>query len=132
MPVYIAVGDFNGDGIPDFATAGYSSNNLTVLLGNGSGGFSAAPGSPFTVGTTPTSVVVGDFNGDGIQDLVTANHASSNLTVLLGNGAGGFTAAPGSPVAISSPIGNGSIFMAVGDFNGRRNLVDLGGQRCRR
>jgi len=73
-----------------------------VLLGNGSGGFTAAAGSPFAAGTFPISVVVGDFNGDGIQDLATANQGSGNVTVLLGNGSGGFTAANGSPLAVGA------------------------------
>ena len=58
------------------------SNNLTVLLGNGSGGFTEAEGSPIA----GASAVVGDFNGDGIQDLVA--HSGNNVTVLLGNGSG--------------------------------------------
>ncbi len=113
-PYSVAVGDFNGDGNPDLAVANVNSNNVTVLLGNGSGGFTPAPGNPFAAGTLPRSVVVGDFNGDGIQDLATANRTSNNVTVLLGNGSGGFTAAPGSPFA----TGNVPDSVVVGDFNG--------------
>ena len=47
--------------------------------------------------TVPYAIAVGDFNGDGIQDLATVDNYSNNVTVLLGNGSGGFTAAPGSP-----------------------------------
>jgi len=123
-PYSVVVGDFNGDGIQDLATANFSSNNVTVLLGNGAGGFTAAPGSPFAVGTSPYSVAVGDFNGDGIQDLATANSASNNVTVLLGNGAGGFTPAAGSPFA----AGASPYSVAVGDFNsdGIQDLVTAG------
>ncbi len=110
----VAVGDFNGDGIQDLASANFGNNNVTVLLGNGTGGFSAAPGSPFAVGTAPFSVAVGDFNGDGIPDLAAANATSNNVTVLLGNGAGGFNAAAGSPFA----VGTNPRSLAVGDFNG--------------
>ena len=54
------------------------------LPGNGSGGFAEeASGSPFAVGVAPQIVVVGDFNGDGIQDLATSNQLD-DLTVLLG------------------------------------------------
>ena len=113
-PVSVAKADFNGDGIPDLAIANINGNNVTVLLGNGSGGFTAALGSPFTVGTNPYSVAVGDFNGDGFPDLATANQGSNNVTVLLGNGLGGFTAALGSPIA----AGSYPISVAVGDFNG--------------
>jgi len=115
-PYSLVVGDFNRDGIQDLATANQNTNNVTVLLGNGSGAFTAAPGSPFAVGTGPNSVVVGDFNGDGIQDLATANYGSNNVTVLLGNGSGGFAAASDSPLAVGS--GTGPYSVAVGDFNG--------------
>jgi hypothetical protein len=110
----VAEGDFNGDGKLDLAIVNAASNTVTVLLGNGTGGFTAAPGSPFPVGTGPQFVVVGDFNEDGKPDLAIANSFGNNVTVLLGNGAGGFTAAPGSPF----PAGAVPSSLAVGDFNG--------------
>jgi uncharacterized protein (TIGR03437 family) len=119
-PRSVAVADINGDGKPDLVAANFNGNNITVLLGNGSGGFTAAPGSPFVVGTNPQSVAAADFNGDGKPDLVTANLNGNNITVLLGNGSGGFTAAPGSPFA----VGISPIFVAVGDFN-RDGKLDI-------
>jgi hypothetical protein len=113
-PYALAVGDFNGDGFQDLATANLVDDTVTVLLGDGKAGFSPAPGSPFAVGTSPSSVVVADFNGDGIPDLVTANYRSNNVTVLLGNGSGGFAPAPGSPFA----VGTAPQSVAVADFNG--------------
>jgi len=47
----------------------------------------------FDVGINPACVAVGDFNGDGVQDLVVANHNLDNVSVLLGNGDGSFQAA---------------------------------------
>jgi hypothetical protein len=88
------VGDFNGDGIQDLAVANGNSSNVTVLLGNGLGGFTAMTGNPLAVGTAPgnplqgdsfpDSIVVGDFNGDGIEDLATVNAADDSVMVLLG------------------------------------------------
>jgi FG-GAP-like repeat/Beta-propeller repeat len=113
-PYSVAVGDFNGDGIQDLATANLLGNNVTVLLGNGSGGFSPAPGNPFPVGSNPASVVVGDFNGDGFADLAVANSGTNTVTVLLGNGKGGFAPAPASPFT----VGNSPQWLVVADFNG--------------
>jgi hypothetical protein len=68
----VAVGDFNGDGNLDLATA-YASNTGTVsiLLGTGTGSFGAK--TDFVTGI-PNSVAVGDFNGDGNLDLAVANN----------------------------------------------------------
>jgi hypothetical protein len=118
VPLFVAVGDFNGDGNQDLTTANFNSNNVTVLLGDGSGGFSAASGSPFAVGNNPALVALGDFNGDGKQDLAIANRDSSNVTVLLGNGSGGFSPASGSPFA----VGTNPYSVVVGDFNGDGKL----------
>jgi hypothetical protein len=119
-PASVAVGDFNGDGNPDLVTAN-NSNTVTLLLGDGTGGFTAAAGSPFAVGTNPQSVAAADFNGDGNLDLVTANFGDNTVTVLLGNGSGGFTAAAGSPFA----VGTNPQSVAVGDFNrdGKPDIV---------
>ena len=87
----MAVGDFNGDGKQDLAVANPDSDNVSILLGNGAGSFSAA--TNFGVGTDPDSVAVGDFNGDGKQDLAVANSDSNNVSILLGDGAGSFSAA---------------------------------------
>jgi hypothetical protein len=113
IPISVAVRDFNLDGKADLATANYNSNNVTILLGNGSGGFTEAADSPFSVGSNPYSVAVGDFNQDGKTDLATANDGDNNVTILLGNGSGGFTEAADSPVG----VGNDPTSVAVGDFD---------------
>jgi hypothetical protein len=117
-PTSVVVGDFNGDGKPDIAVANAGSNTVSVLLGNGKGGFTPAPGSPIAVGSYPYALAVGRFTADGNLDLVVANSVSNTISVLLGNGKGGFTAAPESPIA----VGDDPDSVAVGDFNGDGKL----------
>jgi hypothetical protein len=83
---------------------------VSILLGDGAGNFSVA--TNFDVGTVPYSVAVGDFNGDGKQDLAIANHFFDNVSILLGDGAGHFSA------ATNFATGYPSRSVAVGDFNG--------------
>ena len=116
-PRGIASGDFNFDGKLDIVTANYvstnvyyGSNSLSVLSGNGDGTFNAAVNYP--VGTMPWGVIVGDFNGDGISDLVASNAGSNNVSLLFGDGTGAFGAASNYAVG-TNPAG-----IAAGDFNG--------------
>jgi hypothetical protein len=72
----------------------------------------------FDTGALPRSVVLGDFNGDGFQDIAIANGGDATVSVLLNNGDGSFRAAP------SLITGNGPVSVAVGDFNGD-GILDL-------
>jgi hypothetical protein len=109
-PFAVAVGDFNGDGIPDVVSANQvpPSANISVLLGTASGTFPTA--STIALGAPAFSVAVADFDGDGKQDLA-VSLSSSQVAILLGNGSGGF----GS--ATNFTVGNGSFSIAVADIN---------------
>jgi hypothetical protein len=119
-PFALAIGDVNGDGNPDLVSAHYSghltdasADAIDVLLGAGDGTFKAAPGSPFKSGSAPTSVAIGDLNGDGLMDVAVGNYGSNNVTVLFG-GRRALTVAPGSPFK----VGDGPSSLAIGDLNG--------------
>ncbi len=119
--VAIAASDFNGDARLDVAVVS-DAGSVAVLLGNGAGGLIPAPGSPFaTRGLRPAAVSVGDFNGDGRSDAAVTQRTSGDVAILLGNGAGALTHAPGSPVTTRSAQPSSS---AVGDFN-RDGKADL-------
>ena len=109
-PYSVAVGDFNGDSKQDLAVANFNSDNVSILLGDGAGSFSAA--TNFGASGGSIKVAVGDFNGDGKQDLAVANYRSGNVSILLGDGAGSFSAATNFGAGIQP------VSVAVGDFNG--------------
>ena len=66
-PRSVTVGDFNGDGHHDLATANIDAATVSILLGQGDGTFQRRPG--LCAWDRPRSVTVGDFNGDGHLDL---------------------------------------------------------------
>jgi FG-GAP-like repeat len=113
-PLDVAVADLNGDGKLDLAVPNFGSNpdpgnTVTVLIGSGKGTFTS--GGTVTVGSKPTSIAVGDFDGDGHPDLATVSASPDRLTVNLNNGDGTFPAGNTYPTA-GSP---GTV--VVGDFN---------------
>ena len=113
-PSTLVVNDVNNDGKLDIVTAlstGTTDGKVAVLLGNGTGGFSHAPNSPFfTLRVNAFALVLGDFNEDGKRDLAVPNSAGG-ADIMLGDGAGGF-----APLA-ASPVSGGSLSMTPGDYN---------------
>ena len=121
-PYTITAGDFNRDGNRDLALANFGDNaptdtTVSVVLGNGNGTFQMA--RVLQVQRGPLWVSVADFNGDGADDIVTANFGGTDtVSVLLGNNDGTFQAAR------NFPAGSGPSSVAAGDFDGdgRRDL----------
>lgn len=114
-PLSIAVGDFNGDGKLDIATANSNAGSVSILLGNGDGTFQTHV--DYHVGTFFTEgIATGDFNHDGKLDLVTANLSDNTVGVLLGNGDGTF-----QPV-VSYSVGSDPYTVITADFNRDGNL----------
>ena len=115
-PAPIAIADVNHDGHPDILVGNSGDSTLSVLLNDGHRHFSPAPGSPFPCGKNPNDIVVADMNADGNPDILIANTGTPYITILLGDGRGGFTPAPHSPFATTvRPHVHG---VAVGDFMG--------------
>ena len=108
-PSSTAVGDFNGDGIPDLAVANTDDGTVSIFLGNGNGTFGSA--ANFGVGTRPASVAAADLRNNGKLDLVVANLLDSTVSVLLGDATGSF-----GP-ATNYPVGRYPTSVAIGDFN---------------
>jgi gliding motility-associated-like protein len=100
-PYCVVTTDFNGDSKPDIVIVNGGSNDISILLGNGNGTFTPSPGSPVSVGSFPRLAAVRDYNGDGKMDIAVTNPLSNSINILLGDGAGSFSNAPGSPMAVA-------------------------------
>jgi len=114
-PGSVEVADFNNDKFPDLAITSETDSSVTILLGNGKGGFIPSDNSPFFAGSIPNDICIADFNKDGNYDLAFPNHEKKYITGLLGDGKGNFTQAKNSPFKTEGiPHVHG---IATGDFN---------------
>src|SRR5262249_28559485 len=117
----VAVGDFNGDGRPDFAVNSPSSNLMSIFTNAGSGNFTT---SSFAGGGFVSSLVAGDFNGDGGTDLgvptdvFTSSGFTPSVHLFAGQTVGPMLAGPSYALGMGDPV--------AADFNGDGQL-DLAG-----
>lgn len=116
----VATGDYDGDGWLDAATCSAGSNNrLSVFYGFNDGEISNA-GNSVPLGSIPTGMVQGDFDGDGLVDLVISKGSEDAVVFLKGRGDIDFFEAPGSPIgAGQNPAG-----LAAADLDGDE-ILDL-------
>jgi len=117
-PRAVVAADFNGDGKLDLAAANLSDGTVSILLGDGKGGF--APQVSVSEGLSgfpwPRAITTGDFNNDGYPDLAVANLMNSSASIFLNNGHGGFT------VSSSPTVGSSAEGVVTGDFDGDGRL----------
>lgn len=125
LPSDIQLGDVNSDGILDLCVVGSERNTpdtVDIFLGNGSGKFTLAPGSPAVVSASkefkPHSLQLLDINEDKKLDIIATNNQQNTIATLLGNGRGGFSPGPAS----TFPAGQGRYAFAVGELDGDGHL----------
>jgi hypothetical protein len=112
QPWFVVVGDANNDGKADLLATHHDQNKLTVVIGDGQGGFAETSSSPLDFGGGVFQMVLADVNRDRKPDVLAAS--GSGVRVMLGDGRGGFNAAPHSPFV----TGRGTWRVATADFNG--------------
>jgi VCBS repeat protein/HYDIN/CFA65/VesB family protein/ASPM-SPD-2-Hydin domain-containing protein len=116
--VWVATGDFNGDGKTDLAVASRDcspgTNGVSIFLGNGDGTFTAK-GTLTSPLANPFSIAVGDFNGDSKIDLAVVDRGVSTDSVFfyMGNGDGTFQ----TPISVSLGVLAASNQIVAADFN---------------
>lgn len=111
--------DFNGDGDPDLALGNSLSNSIAILLGNGTGAFSAP--QPYSVGAHTSALAVADINGDGRADLAAATEDGFALLLspdTTGPVAGLFS----DPLHVA--LGYAAQSIVAGDFDAD-GIIDL-------
>lgn len=127
-PQDFAVGDINGDGIPDLVVLCAPGENVvaTYMLGTGNGTFQPPQALAATSALqNPTNIVMGDFNGDGAMDVAIYDDYAGQIQVYTGSKSfGTFTALPAS----TFPAGSSGVTAGVvADFNqdGKSDIVTL-------
>jgi hypothetical protein len=115
-PSAVAVGDLNADGYSDLVIPAWGSSMVRVYYGSavwgGPGGFP----SSFYVGTNPAGVALGDLDGDGDLDVVTANAGSHNISVLIKTTGVSFA------THVTYAVGTKPKSVALGDLDGDGDL----------
>jgi hypothetical protein len=109
-PWFAAIADLNRDGKADIVATHHEQNAMTVMIGDGRGGFTEATGSPFDFGVSLYHLIIADADQDAAMDVLATT--GDTIRVFLGDGRGAF-----KPAA-SIPVGPGAWRMAAGDLNG--------------
>lgn len=135
IPIDIFQADLNGDGKPDLITTQAGSSAISVFLNDGTGNFPAGPSATYlTTGTATSSVVAGDFNEDGRQDIAVGNCGNSpdppetpvpsSVSILFNQGGGAF----GAPVNYTMPACPDSVGRLIAIPNSLFSVVVSYGQ----
>ncbi|HEX8815436.1 MAG TPA: FG-GAP-like repeat-containing protein [Terriglobales bacterium] len=115
----VAFGDFNGDGVLDFAGPNATTNQVMVYFGHKSGPYNAGVPLATSDATYDSCYVAsGDLRGNGKDDIVSANCTDDSITVFLNNGNGSFKPGVYYPESSAVYTGASPVALSIADVNG--------------
>jgi hypothetical protein len=117
-PKSVAVGDFNKDGLLDFAVTNGGSSNIGIFLSLGNATFSKQMTYSTGSRSNPWGIVIADLNNDSQLDIVVTNYWSNSIGVFMGFGNGTFS----SQTIYSTGSNSAPVSVAIGDFNNDSHL----------
>jgi len=120
----LATGDFDGDGNLDLAVADGVDTNILILTGDGTGTFTQKTSVRNAGASAPVAMIAGDFNGDGVSDLVVAHGQSNKISIFLANR---FPSVFDTPATLATGLTPAALVAA--DFNGD-GLLDIAVQNA--
>lgn len=123
-PSSIVTGLFNNDAFTDLAVASVGNDNIAIELGDGTGAFTQAGTVSTGASSDPRAIATGDFNNDGKTDLISANQGSSTVSILLGDGMGGF-ATNATPFNAAAGGAANPVAIAVIQLGGTTSMPDM-------
>lgn len=119
-PCWIAIDDLNNDNRLDLVVANRGNDNVGVLIGYGNGTFTSQVTYSTGIKSQPSSVVIGDFDGDSQIDIAVANYGGNTIILLLGYRNGQFA----NSMLFSSGFNSRPLALTVGRIN-KDNLTDI-------
>ncbi len=108
-PSDIVIMDVDVDGYLDLVITNGTDNTVSIMLNDGSGGYSSA--TTLATGSYPSSIVAGDFDNQNGMDFVVTNYSDNDIRVFTNNGSGTFSTA-------DYAAGSGAVDAVVADFDG--------------
>jgi streptogramin lyase len=112
-PHSIVIADFNQDKQLDVAVSNYDTNNISVLIGFGNGSFAAPIILSTGIDSSPSGMIIGDFDNNNYSDIAIANSGTNCIFVLIEYS----MVQSDNPPAYSAGYGASPYQIAVGDFN---------------
>ncbi len=121
-PQSVAIGDLDGDDKLDLAVVNYTSNSVSIFKNTATSGTinagSFAAKENFTAGTGPSSISIGDLDGDGKADLAVANYESRSISIFRNTVTSGTISAGSFAAKVDFTLSTSPFSVAIGDLDG--------------